>query len=91
MNIYVGNLSYNATEEDVRQAFSQFGQVDSVKIITDPHTGRSRGFCFVEMPNDEEARAAIEGLNLQRIAGRAVNVNQARPRGERGRERRRRW
>jgi RNA recognition motif-containing protein len=83
MNIYVGNLSYNATEDEIRAAFGEFGEVSSVNVIRDRETGRSRGFCFVEMPNDEEARSAIEGLNLQRIAGRAVTVNEARPREER--------
>jgi cold-inducible RNA-binding protein len=83
MNIYVGNLSYNATEEDIRNAFAQFGQVSSVNVITDRETGRSKGFGFVEMPNDDEGKSAIEGLNLQRIAGRAVTVNEARPREER--------
>jgi RNA recognition motif-containing protein len=80
MNIYVGNLSYDATEDDVREAFAAFGEVSEVKIIFDRQTGRPRGFCFVEMPNAEEAKAAIEGLNLQRISGRAVTVNEARPR-----------
>ena len=84
MNIYVGNLSYNATEDDLRNAFAQFGQVSSVSIIKDRETGRSKGFAFVEMTNDEEGKSAIEGLNLQRIAGRAVTVNEARPREERG-------
>jgi len=84
MNIYVGNLSYNATEDDIRTAFAQFGQVSSVSVIKDRETGRSKGFAFVEMPNDEEGKSAIEGLNLQRIAGRAVTVNEARPREERG-------
>ncbi len=79
MNIYVGNLSYDATEDDITQAFSEYGQVASVNIIMDRETGRPRGFAFVEMTNDEEARAAIEGLHLQRIAGRAVTVNEARP------------
>lgn len=83
MNIYVGNLSYNATEEDVRNAFEQFGQVSSVSLITDRETGRSKGFGFVEMPNESEGKSAVEGLNLQRIAGRAVTVNEARPREER--------
>lgn len=83
MNIYVGNLSYNATEEDIRTAFAQFGQVASVSVITDRETGRSKGFAFVEMSNDDEGRTAIESLNLQRIAGRAVTVNEARPREER--------
>ncbi len=90
MNIYVGNLSYNATEDDVRTAFEQFGQVSSVSLILDRETGRSKGFAFVEMPNEIDGCSAIEGLNLQRIAGRAVTVNEARPRearsgGARGR------
>ena len=83
MNIYVGNLSFEATEDDLRQAFSQYGEVTSVNIITDRETGRSRGFCFVEMPNGEQAKAAIGGVNLQRIAGRALTVNEARPKRER--------
>lgn len=91
MNIYVGNLSFQATEDDIEAAFSQFGQVSTVNIITDRETGRSRGFCFVEMANDDEARAAIEGVNLQEIAGRAVTVNEARPREDRGGGGRRRF
>jgi len=82
-NIYVGNLSYDATEDDLRQAFEEHGQVSSVKVISDRETGRPRGFAFVEMPNDAEAEAAIQALNLQEIAGRAVTVNEARPRTER--------
>jgi RNA recognition motif-containing protein len=82
VKLYVGNLSFDATQEDVEQAFGQFGAVESVTIVMDRETGRPRGFGFVEMPNDEEAKAAIEGLNLQRIVGRAVNVNEARPRRE---------
>ncbi len=85
MKIYVGNLSYDATENDVQEAFSQYGEVASVKIVTDRETGRPRGFGFVEMTNDEQAKAAIEGMNLQRIAGRAVTVNEARPQRERPR------
>ena len=85
MNIYVGNLSYQATEDDVRDAFSQHGEVSSVNIIKDRESGRSRGFCFVEMPNDDEAKAAIEALNQQEIAGRSVTVNEARPRPARTR------
>ena len=84
-NIYVGNLSYDATEDDLREAFSQHGEVSSVNIIMDRHTGRSRGYAFVEMANDEEATSAIEGVNQTEIAGRAVNVNEARPREERPR------
>lgn len=83
MNIYVGNLSFDASEDDVRQAFAAHGEVSSVNIIMDRGTGRPRGFGFVEMPNDEEARKAIEAVNQQEIAGRAVNVNEARPRAER--------
>ena len=84
-NIYVGNLSFRATEEDIRNAFSQFGQVTSVNIVMDQDTGRSRGFAFVEMANSEEANAAIEALNEQEIVGRRVIVNEARPREERPR------
>jgi RNA recognition motif-containing protein len=83
MNIYVGNLSFEATEQDVRQEFSKFGEVADVKMVLDRETGRPRGFCFVDMPNDEQARQAIQAMNLQRIAGRAVTVNEARPRAER--------
>jgi RNA recognition motif-containing protein len=82
MNIYVGNLSYRVTEEELQQAFSAFGQVASAKIITDMATGRSKGFGFVEMANDEEAEAAVQGLNGKEIKGRAVTVSQARARTE---------
>ncbi len=89
MNIYIGNLSYQSSEEDLRQAFGAFGQVDSVTIIKDKVTGRSRGFGFVEMPVEEEAVAAIDGLNNTELQGRSLRVNQARPREERrGTERR---
>lgn len=84
-NIYVGNLSFDATEDDVRDAFGQYGEVSTVNIIMDRETGRPRGFAFVEMSNDEEAKTAIEQLNLKQIAGRAVNVNEARPKPERPR------
>lgn len=82
-NIYVGNLSFRATEDEVRSAFSAHGAVTSVNIIMDRETGRSRGFAFVEMPNADEARAAIEKVNGKEIAGRAVTANEARPRTER--------
>ena len=85
MNIYVGNLSYKATEEDLRQAFEAFGQVESVAIIKDKFTGRSRGFGFVEMPDEADAQSAIDGLNGKEFEGRALNVNKARPRAEGGR------
>ena len=84
-NIYVGNLSFDATEEDIRQAFAQYGEVTSVNIITNRETGRSRGFAFVEMPDGGEAKAAIENVNLTDIAGRRVTVNEARPRSDRPR------
>ena len=83
-NIYVGNLSYEATEDDIRTAFEQYGQVSSVNIIQDRETGRSRGFAFVEMSDGTEAKQAIEKLDLTDIAGRRVTVNEARPRQERG-------
>jgi len=82
-NIYVGNLSYRATEEQLREAFGQYGQVSQVSIIMDRETGRSRGFAFVEMPNSQEAQSAIENLNQQEVAGRRVTINEARPREER--------
>jgi RNA recognition motif-containing protein len=84
-NIYVGNLSFDATEEDLRQAFAEHGEVSSVRIITDRETGRSRGFAFVEMPDGEQAKAAIEHVNLTDIAGRRVTVNEARPKPDRPR------
>lgn len=85
MNIYVGNLSFNATEDELRQAFGQFGQVKSVNIVTDRETGRARGFAFVEMTDDAEARQAIAKLNLTEIAGRSITVNEARPKPDRPR------
>lgn len=83
VNIYVGNLSYTATDEDLRSAFEAFGQIASARVIMDKETGRSRGFGFVEMPNDEEGRKAIEAVNNKEIAGRPVRVNEARPREDR--------
>ena len=80
MNIYVGNLSYTVTEEELQNAFQAFGQVASVSIIRDKFSNQSKGFGFVEMPVDDEARVAIEGMNGKEIKGRAVNVNEARPR-----------
>jgi RNA recognition motif-containing protein len=82
MNIYVGNLSYEATEEDVRLAFEPFGQVESATIIKDKYSGRSKGFGFVEMPSKDEAQSAIDGLNDTELKGKALNVNEARPRTE---------
>jgi len=82
MNIYVGNLSYTVTEEDLRQAFGNFGQVTSASIIKDQSSGRSKGFGFVEMPVEEEARAAISGMNGKEMKERKLNVNEARPRAD---------
>ena len=82
MNIYVGSLSYKATEEDLRKEFEGFGQVESVNIIKDRYSGESRGFGFVEMPNKDEAQSAIEGLNGRELKGRKISVNEARPRSE---------
>lgn len=95
MNIYVGNLNFSATEDEVRSMFEQYGTVTQVQLISDRETGRSRGFGFVEMANDAEAQAAIKALNGRAIGGRKLTVNEARSRGEQGgqqRERReRRW
>lgn len=83
MNIYVGNISFNASEDDIRDIFSQYGEVDSVKIILDHDTGRSRGFGFVEMANDDDGRAAVENLNGFELEDRQLKVNEARPRERR--------
>ena len=83
MQIYVGNLSYDATEEALEQALSQYGDVKSVNIVKDRETGRSRGVCFIEMSDSQAGHQAIEGSNLHRIDGRAMTVNEARPREER--------
>ena len=84
VNIYVGNLSYQATEDDLRQAFEAHGEVSSVSIIMDKMSGRSRGFGFVEMPDKSQAEAAIRALNLQEVKGRSITVNEAQPKPERG-------
>ncbi|MCZ6676610.1 MAG: RNA-binding protein [Candidatus Poribacteria bacterium] len=85
MNIYVGNLSFDAMDEDLRGAFESFGQVDSVQIIRDNFSGRSRGFGFVEMPESGEAQEAISKLDGQELMGRTLRVNEARPRPQRNR------
>jgi len=82
MKIYVGNLSYNVTEEDLRQALEAFGPVNSASIIKDKTTGQSKGFGFVEMEAEADGKAAIEGLNGKELKGRAIVVNEARPRPE---------
>ena len=84
MKIYVGNLSYNTSEDDMRAAFASFGTVDSADIITDRETGRSKGFGFVEMSNNAEAHAAMEGLDGKELDDRSLTVNEARPRTEGG-------
>ncbi len=85
MNIFVAKLSYNTSEDQVRSAFESFGQVDSVKIITDKFDGRSKGYGFVEMPNDAEGLAAIEDLNDSEMDGRQIVVKKARPREDNNR------
>lgn len=83
MNIYVGNLPYTTSEADIREAFAAYGEVSTVNLISDKFTGQSKGFGFVEMPNNSDADAAIKGLNGTAFSGRNITVNQAKPRGER--------
>jgi len=83
-NIFVGNLSFGATEDAIRAAFEAYGTVDRVNVVTDRETGRARGFGFVEMSNDSEGDQAIAGLNGRELDGRALNVNEARPKEDRG-------
>ena len=85
MNIYVGNLAYSVTEDDLREAFSAFGEVSRANVIMDRDTGRSKGFGFVEMPDSAQAEAAINGLNDKQLSGRAIRVNEAKPREDRPR------
>ena len=82
-NIFVGNLSFNTNEDELRQLFESYGQVDRVSILTDRETGRSRGFGFVEMSSNEDGEKAISALNGSQIGGRTINVNEARPKAER--------
>ena len=82
MNIYIGNLHYNVNEEELKEIFKEYGEVMSVTIITDKYTGRSKGFGFIEMLNDEEASKAIDNLNGTELRGRKVIVNQAKERGK---------
>ncbi|MBE0699747.1 MAG: RNA-binding protein, partial [Anaerolineaceae bacterium] len=84
MNIYVGNLSFTASEDEIRQAFAAYGTVAAVSIIKDHETGQSRGFAFVEMPNADEGNAAINNMNGKPLKGRALKVNEARPRENSG-------
>jgi cold-inducible RNA-binding protein len=83
-NIFVGNLSFNTNEDELRQIFEGYGQVDRVSIMTDRDTGRSRGFGFVEMTSNEDGEKAIAALNGSQVGGRTINVNEARPKAERG-------
>ena len=82
MNIYIGNMSYDTTEDNLRQAFEGFGEVSTVKVITDRDSGRPKAFAFVEMNGNDEAMAAISGLNGKELNGRELNVNEAKPRDE---------
>ena len=82
-NIFVGNLSFNTNEDELRQAFEAYGQVDRVSIMTDRDTGRSRGFGFVEMSSSEDGEKAIAALNGSQLGGRTINVNEARPKTDR--------
>jgi RNA recognition motif-containing protein len=82
--LYVGNLSFDTTESELRSLFEGFGGVDSAQVVMDRDTGRSKGFAFVEMRNDQEAQAAIQGLNGRQVGGRPLTVNEARPREDRG-------
>ena len=84
MNIYVGNLSFEVTGEDLQQAFEAFGQVSSASVVKDKYSGQSRGFGFVEMPEKAEAQSAIQNLNGKELRGQQMNVNEARPRPDRG-------
>ncbi len=83
MNIYVGNLPYSVTESDLKDAFAEFGEIASVSLISDKFSGQSKGFGFVEMPNNSEADAAIKALNESSMKGRNIKVNQAKPKGDR--------
>lgn len=92
MKIYVGNMPFDTTEDQLKDLFVTYGEVSSVNIISDRNTGRPKGFGFIEMDNDDEAKAAIEGLNAKDFNGRTLNVNEARPRENRpGGGRRERW
>lgn len=82
MNIYVGNLAYSIEENDLKEIFQEFGEIESVKIITDKYSNRSKGFGFVVMENDDEAKTAIENLNGKVVDNREITVNEARPRND---------
>jgi len=91
VNIYVGNFAFSMTDHDLRQLFEPYGAVDTITIITDRDTGRSRGFGFVEMPDSREAQSAIQGLNGKALGGRTLSVSEAKPRASRREPSRSRW
>jgi len=91
MKIYVGNLSYSTTGEQLREKFAEYGEVEEATVVTDRDTGRARGFGFVTMPNSEQAKAAIQALNSMELDGRTLKVNEAQPRGDTGAPKRQRW
>ena len=91
MNIYVSNIAFNATTQDLRQLFESYGAVEKINIITDRDTGQSRGFGFVEMPDTRAAQSAIQGLQGKALGGRTLNVNEAKPREPRREPRQARW
>ena len=87
MNLYIGNLSYEVTEEDLKEAFGAFGEISSVKVIKDNFSGASRGFGFVEMPNNSEADSAMKALNGEELKGKPIKISEARPKSDRRRGR----
>ncbi|MHC4266954.1 MAG: RNA recognition motif domain-containing protein [Planctomycetota bacterium] len=89
MNIYVGNLAYTVTEDDLKEAFSEFGEISSVRLVSDKFSGKSKGFGFIEMPDNSEAEAAMNALNESSFKGRDIKVNQAKPREDRPQRRQR--
>ncbi len=89
MNIYVGNLDYAVTEDDLKEAFSVFGEISSVRLVSDKFSGKSKGFGFIEMPDNSEAEAAMNALNESSFKGRDIKVNQAKPREDRPQRRQR--
>lgn len=91
MNIFVGNLTFSATDDDIRQLFEPYGAVDTIRIITDRDTGSPRGFGFVDMPDSRAAQSAIQGLQGKELGGRTLNVNEAKPREPRRETRQARW
>ena len=91
MNMYIGNLPYNVSEDELREMFSEFGTVDSIKLITDKFSGQSKGFGFIEMSNNSEADKAIKALNKSNVKGRDIKVNQAEPQGKRPQRKQRRY